>query len=234
MFSYRLRMASRRLLGRRKKRTLCITMCIVCMACLSCFLLISSFTLPETAEQMARVEVKNTLSQCINTAIERYLAENNGTRLYTTSRDPEGNITSVTLNSQEANELKTKLARYTREEIEKKRSRLRIPAADLLGSILFSGKGGYIKVNILSSSYVESEIISSFYSSGINQTMHEVSVRVRVGATSKVGRTYFDTAAEGDAVLSQTLIVGKIPDTYAELGTYDEQTRTWLDSYRAK
>lgn len=174
-----------------------------------------SHSLPESAVSLAKAEVESTLRKCVNSAVSRYFTENPTEKLYTVGRNGDGEITSLTLDAAKANKFKAEISEYIGQELENAKSSVCIPAGSLTDNILLSGKGRKIKIRILSEAYVRCDISTSLSSAGVNQALHEVYVTVTVGATSRVGKVNFDTTAEEKLLISQVLVVGKIPDTFA-------------------
>ncbi len=186
--------------------------------------------LPTALDQLGEAELSKLLLHSMNDAVGKYLEENDELCLYDIKRNETGDIISVDLRSSEAAKLKSVLSEYTRDEIEKNDTAVSVPVGNLLGSILFSGRGGKINIKLLSVPYVESELISEFKQAGINQTEHTVKVRLTCSVSALAGDKKFSVKCDDDMILSKTLIVGKVPSSYTQLGAYDEGTRKWLYS----
>lgn len=197
----------------KNKRTVVLAAATLILAVTLVALL--SHSLPDSAVSLAEAEVESTLRKCVNSAVSRYFAENPSEKFYAVGRNGDGEITSLTLDAAKANKFKAEISEYIGQELENAKSSVCIPAGSLTDNILLSGKGGKIKIRILSEAYVKCDISTSLSSAGVNQALHEVYVTVTVGATSRVGKVGFDTTAEEKLLISQVLVVGKIPDTFA-------------------
>ncbi len=200
-------------LAKNKKIILFVVALAVIAATVVCVTL--SPSLSDAAVELARAEVECNLRKCVNSAISKYFAENPSEKLYNVNKNVDGELSSITLDAAKANKFKATVAEYVNDELDKTNAVVRIPAGSLTDNIFLSGKGGKIKIHIMSASYVSCDISSSLASAGVNQALHEVFVTVTVGATSRVGKICFNTTAEEKLIISQTLVVGKIPDSFA-------------------
>ncbi len=217
------------MLKRKRKSVVCFAVLLI--AAMLLLLPRMCFKLPDAVDSLAYTRLCEVMSECMNRAVGRYIAENDISGLYTVKRDGEGNILSVSLVSGEAERLKNTLAEYTRQEMEKSDVSLSVPVGNILGSVLFSGRGGNVNVRILSTPYVRGDVMSELRQSGINQTEHTVTLRLTCSVNALVGDIRFDAESSDDVVLSKNLIVGKIPSSYTDVGVYDEGMKKWLDKY---
>ncbi len=189
------------------------------------------FSLPDTALSLAESELSESVSLAMDSAVKEYISQNEIPELYTVRRTDEGQIAAIDLNTVEANEIKSKLSEYMRKQLENTEMTVTLPLGNVLGSILFSGMGGDVKVRIVPSSHVESEIMSELKQAGINQTEQTVKIRLSCYVTALVGDEKLGVNCYNDTVLSKTLIVGKIPSSYTQIGIHDKGTEEWLNKY---
>ncbi len=196
------------------------------------FMLKTSFILPDTVKQLGEAELSKLLFSSMNEAVGDYLEKNGEVQLYDIKRGEDGTVLSVDMRGPSAAAVKQQLTAKTLSIIEEKDAMLSVPVGSLFDSSLFSGRGGNLSIRLLSVPYVESEIISEFKQAGINQTEHTVKVRLTCSVSALAGEEKFEVCCSDDMILSKTLIVGKIPSSYTQLGVYDEGTKKWLYSNR--
>ncbi len=97
-------------------------------------------------------------------------------------------------------------------------AKLKIPIGNAFGDINAQGKGAKIRVKLQSASVPKIEIISLFETCGINQTKHEIRLRITVDASVYLPPKKSGFSCTQEYVIAQTIIVGDIPEGYAVLG----------------
>lgn len=175
----------------------------------------------EDIRSLAETQVRNSTSDLINDAIDKQIATGNiqYDRIVYFEKDLEGRITALKTNMSEVNRLKTAILNLINDEI------LALDTADLgipIGSLvlpeLFSGKGAMIPVHIISIKNSDGSFRSNFTEAGINQTLQQLIMDVSVDVTILVfGKTASFTVTS-QVVVAETIIVGKVPDTFFQTG----------------
>ena len=99
--------------------------------------------------------------------------------------------------------------------------RLRIPLGNLLGSDLLMGRGPAIPIDILmlTSSFVQLD--NELTSTGINQSRHAITLRADVDIEILLPWESIQTTVESDVMIAETVIVGRVPQTYVNLTEED-------------
>lgn len=112
---------------------------------------------------------------------------------------------------------------------------LEVPLFNLSGSVLFSGFGIPVTVQLLPVGDILADVRTDFLESGINQTLHVVDLRVRVTLRLLVGRDVVSVDIVSDIPLAETLIVGAVPEAYTAINRFevDEQEENDLNDYAA-
>ncbi len=90
-----------------------------------------------------------------------------------------------------------------------------------LGSIIFpellSGRGAQIPVRVMYISNSDAQFVSRFSEAGINQTLHQLIMDVKIDVTVLVlGRTQ-SFSVTSQVVVAETVIVGVVPETFINL-----------------
>ena len=170
----------------------------------------------------------NSTSDLINDAIDRQIESGNISydRIVFFEKDLDGRITALKTNMTEVNRLKTEILNRINDEIlALDTSSIGIPLGSLLLPELFSGRGPEIPVQILSIRNSDASFQSYFTQAGINQTLQQLTMEVRVDiAVLVLGKTE-SFAVSSQVVVAETIIVGQVPDTFLQSGgKYGSQT----------
>ena len=72
-------------------------------------------------------------------------------------------------------------------------------------------------VRVLTAAVPAADFENVFTSAGINQTLHQVMLHIRVECTLLIPGGTVDTAVETRVCAAETLLVGQVPDAYLEL-----------------
>ncbi len=110
-----------------------------------------------------------------------------------------------------------------------------VPMGSLTGSNLLGGYGIPIKVRLVPIGDTTADIRTEFIESGINQTLHKIVMRVRVNLNVVCAGETVKLELACDVVLSETVIVGKVPDAYTAINRFeiDEDEENDLNDYAA-
>ncbi len=171
--------------------------------------------------ELAESQVKNTTSDLINDAIAEQIQRGNieYDRMIYFEKDLNGKITALKTNMSEVNRLKTEiLGLINREILALDSSKLGVTIGSLILPEFLAGHGPAIPVEILSIRNSDADFTSHFSEAGINQTLQQLIMSVRVDVTVLVlGKTNSFTVAS-QVVVAETIIVGDVPTTYLQTG----------------
>ena len=175
----------------------------------------------DVAASLARTQVMNVTSDLINDAIARQIeaGEIAYDRMVYFEKDLDGRITALKTNMSLVNRLKTDtLNRINDEILALDSDHIGIPMGSLILPELLAGKGPRINVRVLSIRNSEADFESHFSEAGINQTLHQLAMVVRVDvAVLVLGKTEAFTV-QSEVVVAETVIVGTVPETYLQTG----------------
>lgn len=170
---------------------------------------------------LAETQVKNSTSDLINDAIDEQIVNGNiqYDRIVYFEKDLDGQITALKTNMVEVNRLKTAILNLINDEILALDSEeLGIPIGSLILPEVFAGRGPDIPINIISIRNSEGAFSSHFTEAGINQTLQKIVMDVSVDVSVLVlGKTASFTVSS-QVVVAETVIVGKVPDTFFQTG----------------
>ena len=132
----------------------------------------------------------------------------------TFEKDENGTITAIVTDTARVNILSADLLRAVVAASKAGDLNLGIPLGDLLGSSLFLGRGPRIpvRVTLLTSSRVE--VSNVLTDAGINQTRHQLLLTVQVDADVLLPWEIRSARIVTPVLISETVIVGSVPQTY--------------------
>lgn len=173
-------------------------------------------------EAAARAKVSNVVTRTLDGAISDYVAEQGlGYRdLIRMETDENGRITALVSDMAALNALRTGILGIAVEAVDSlDRAELTIPAGNLTGINLLSGKGVELPVEVVAVGTAHAEFESSLSDAGINQTRHQILLDVSVAVDILLPGDTLRTEVTAQVPVAETVIVGAVPDTYLQLGT---------------
>ncbi|MBR0278077.1 MAG: sporulation protein YunB [Clostridia bacterium] len=131
------------------------------------------------------------------------------------NKNSKGEIISVTYNSIKINKLKTELTDVIIKDIENlSTAEAGIPIGNITGSILLSGRGPKIPIKLLVAGSPDIKFEDEFISAGINQTKHKISIIIILNIEIILTNKSRVTSVKSEVPVSETLIIGDIPNVY--------------------
>lgn len=129
---------------------------------------------------------------------------------------PDGTVSAIEINSVEVNRLKTRLTDAVANRLlSVPKQDVCIPLGTLLGWQIMAGRGPDIPLQVVPASFVQSTIVDTLETAGINQTQHRIFIRFTVEMSAILPGYSTSVTVENEVCIAQTLIVGKVPQFYA-------------------
>lgn len=201
----------------KTNKILHILLIIVILFCLILCLLHKQ--LSEHISEICEYKGRETANDIIAEAVNKQLTGSDQQQYITIIRDENEKIISIETNSNLINELQNNLRESINNELsEIDNNKMSIPIGTMSGITFLSGRGPDISLRLHQVGAADSEILSEFTSAGINQTKHRLVLKVTVELSAILPAHSTDITVENDYVISETVIVGDIPNGY--IGTY--------------
>ena len=180
--------------------------------------------------KMAGYMINTQVTECLNEAIGEKIAEGGMeySSLVTLEKDSGGRVTALMANMAKINALQTEITAGVLSRLsDRMKTAIKIPLGNIIGGTVLSGRGPDIPVKILSVSNMSAGFSNEFTAAGINQTRHRIVLDFTVDIDMLIpGGTVSDTV-RASVVVAETVIVGDVPDTYADIsGGEKNQRRT--------
>lgn len=136
------------------------------------------------------------------------------------SRNESGDIDALETNAMTVNRLQSAVTAALLEEFSGDRFRdLSIPVGSLTGSALLTGRGPRVPLRLQQSGAVVTRLTSTFEEAGINQTNHRLELSLTFTVVALIPGHSTSVEVETNVLVAETVLVGKVPDAYAHIGT---------------
>ena len=203
----------------KKSRRICLFLAVIIAISLFVVSYVERFFAP-IIRTMAVSRSEVLLSQEIANEINETMSENGITYgdIISFVLDEEGRINAMTTNIVTANKLKSFLALSILTRITNvDETELSIPVGNLTGISILAGRGPEMKVKVIPIGSVQTELSSQFVSAGINQTQHRIIMTVTSNVDIILPSETVSTTVSVNVVIAETVIVGSVPESYAEI-----------------
>lgn len=175
---------------------------------------------PVVAE-IAAAQAQNNMTAVVENAVTADLAARQVSYVdfVTIQRDEGGAITALTTDMARMNLLRSELTAAILEALKGVDvSDVQVPLGSLFDLEPLWAKGPALKAKAMTVGTVRAEFDSQFTSAGVNQTLHRIWLEVDVPMTLLLPGGEVETALHTRLCVAETVIVGKVPDTYLQLG----------------
>ena len=172
-------------------------------------------TIGPTFNQLCLNEAKSVATQIVHETIDEVMEKYGYNDLVTLVKDKEGKIVSMQANIAIINKIISQISLKIQDKIDNTPNRdIYIRLGSFTGIKLLSGRGPKVPIRISSIGNINTEVMSEFTSTGINQSIH----RIFTNITCKIEvLTPFNTISneiEEKIILAENVIIGNIPENY--------------------
>lgn len=137
--------------------------------------------------------------------------------LVTVDKNNSGDIVLISTNSYKVNTINREVATKTKDLLRKKLADgIPIPILVFTGIEIISGYGSVMQMKTVAVANVICKFSSAFKSVGINQTLHSIYIDVESSVNIEVPFSSTETSCTTSVLISETVLVGKIPDVYLD------------------
>lgn len=167
---------------------------------------------------ISEATIRSITTVAVNDAI--YYTLNDALRyedLIDIERDADGNVTSITTDSLKINRIARDTAYLSQENLNKMSEEgIMVPIGALTGIEALAGFGQKINIKIIPISNVECRFVSKFVDAGINQTKHSLYLEIVSDISIILPSKSTNLASTIEVLICESVITGKIPDTYLQ------------------
>lgn len=185
------------------------------------------------SESVAKIKA-NTI---LNDKVYDFLKENglSYSELANITYGNDFDVKAIEIDSVKLNKIKSGIVSLVQKEICNNGDfNIDIPVGTIIGNGFTINRGPTIPINMIMSSAVESNVISTFEGSGINQTLHKIVLRLKINTYILMPWYRSNCILETDFVLTETVIVGKVPDAFTVvIESENDNTGGLINDYNA-
>lgn len=151
----------------------------------------------------------------INESIIEQSSQNVFTNLVLFEKDNEGKINAISTNMSAMNSLKANVTMAVYDKINQlEQISIEVPLGNLIGSDFFSTIGPKIKTSLLATGTPQCQFVSSFESSGVNQTIHRIMLNAKADICVVFPFGNHSFTIENDFIVMETILLGDVPESY--------------------
>jgi len=167
------------------------------------------------AKQLAVIAVNSTVTEQLSKTNVKY------DDMVNIERDSSGKVLAITTNIVKMNELKSTIITAVQQKLSDQHNEVGVPLGTLLGSDFLHGRGPNVPLQLTLSGNVNGDFQSKFESAGINQTRHQIYLQIHMSVYSFIPGYNTTTEVTTNVVIAETIIVGAVPQTFANIGSAD-------------
>lgn len=206
---------------RRAGRLIRWTAALAAIVLLGGFLLFS-LTIAPAVLDIAGATLSYLAVRAMNNSIRDVQNEMRVQSLISVLSDETGGVAMVQADTLAMSDMATRTALLSQHRLNALASQgVELPVGTVMGGPVFSGKGPPLYVEALCVGTVGADFTSEIRSAGINQTLLTIYLRLTASMRVMVGGASRLIEVTTEIPVSETLIVGNVPDTYLQ-STRDE------------
>lgn len=211
------------------KKLFIMTVIMLIMAYTTALTIINSIN--PSIERQSRVIAKRNAEKFSNEACQEVIKNIKYEDLCSIQKDKDGNITLMNMNVINVNRVCSDIAIKLQNKLnEAEGNYITISLGSITGNKILAGRGPKIKVKLELMGNVQTSVKSEIKEVGINQSLHKI--YLSINSQMSMISPYKDTDDEitTEVLLAESIIVGKIPETYYDLdGLAPEDALNVLD-----
>jgi len=192
---------------------------ILCVATVILFVVLDIRIRP-MLYNLAQNEAKRYALIIINNSVSEVIGENNEefNKITNISTNTDGLPTYISINSLAVDSIVSKIFSNIHNKVAKSNKvKCSINLGTITNSAFLYGKGPEFNIIVQISQYINYEIISSFSDAGINQTKNSLYLKLTATIYAIMPGDKRKETVSNEYLLSETVIVGDVPDGYTEV-----------------
>jgi sporulation protein YunB len=193
---------------------------IIILVVLAILYLVMDSLIRPTILTLAESKLKAIAVSAMNNAVRDTIGKSGitYTDLINIQKDDEGNIAMINANTVLMNEIAADTATAAQNNILNAGEQgISIPLGTVFGGPIFSGRGPAIVVKFEPTGSVTTNIEDKLDDAGINQTSHKIYFILTASIRIVVRNISQTVEVLSEVLISETIIIGKVPQTYLHL-----------------
>jgi sporulation protein YunB len=169
---------------------------------------------------IAEAKAKTIGNILVSESVAQYFSKNDvkSIKLYSMEKNDAGDISAIVLNPVNVNMAKSEIIKNIHSRLANIDSQeIGIPMGSLINNEFLAGRGPKIPLKLIASGLADVDFTNAFFSAGINQTKHIVYIEVKLLVHAILPGARKTATITSKIPLEETMIVGKVPNTYANV-----------------
>ena len=174
--------------------------------------------LKPTIKEIGEAKARQIATEAVNSAVKYKIADSvNYHDLVVVQKDSQGRVVLMQPNIVRINQLASDTTLSINDALKDlQNEKFSIPLGQVLGSQLMANYGPHIKVSIYPIGTVQT-IVTDQFEEGINQTRHRLYLNIQSQVKVVVPLITSQVKVSTQVPVTDTIIVGQVPDTYVRL-----------------
>ncbi|MBL4938098.1 sporulation protein YunB [Clostridium sp. YIM B02515] len=192
---------------------------LLVVAFFNIFIYILDKVVTPTVMAVADAEMRAKSMEIINTSIlKEYSKQFNYDDIIKVEKDEHGNISMLKADTLKMSKIASDVALNSQKELKALgHIGIKVPIGYIFNNNILANIGPDVSVKMEPIGYIETKYQSEFESAGINQTRHKIYVQVYAKVRIIIPTKKDDIEVKSEVPISETIIVGKTPDTSINL-----------------
>lgn len=168
--------------------------------------------------EIAKVKASNLVTKRLNQAVYEEAEQLTYDDLIFTKTDQQGNIIFMQPDLQKINQFSSRITLEIQNKLREMKNKIvKLPLSKLFGIEVLAKHGPKLNARISSYSSVQTDIVDYFQSAGINQTRHNIDLKVSANIKMIIPFLSEKVKVQTTVPLTEAVIVGKVPEVYVGL-----------------
>lgn len=200
--------------NRKRVKKLCKALSVVLMLAIAFFSYIE-FNIQPSIMDLTEIKAQTLATEAINKAVDKVIEEMSFTYddLAEINYTDSNTISSISTNTVNVNKLKSGVSLEVQNQLDElQHKEFNYYLGDISGFELLNGMGPALTVQLYFSSSVETDIVNTLETAGINQTQSTLQIHVTAEVFLTSDEEYPNVVIETNVPVAQTLIVGELPN----------------------
>lgn len=183
------------------------------------FLVSAAMYLKDLSSRIAVSDASDAVTAAVNSTIADIMREGDysGDYFVTFEKNERGEVTAISSNMARINALSAQILDRVVGAAGSHVLTVSIPAGNLTGVSLLSGRGPAVPVQIIALTSSRVAFHNSIVTAGINQTKHQINLDVIVDIDVLIPWGTESTQVVTEVLVADTVVVGQVPETYLNL-----------------
>lgn len=199
--------------NRKRVKKLCKALSVILVIIIAFFAYIE-FKIEPSIMDLTEIKAQTLATEAINTAVDKVVDELSFTYddLAEIKYTDSNTISAISTNTVNVNKLKSKVTLEVQNQLDELQHKdFNYYLGDISGFELLNGMGPVLTVQLYFSSSVETDVVNTLETAGINQTQSTLQIHVVAEVFLTSDEEYPNVVIETNVPVAQTLIVGELP-----------------------